>query len=84
MALVRHCLRTLWMEMLLNTITDHPLLVADKLFSQADQSDIKVGPAVEEEEEPQKEEDKGISELSLMLDQAHQQTLLVEVLHWML
>ena len=41
-------------------------------------------PAVEEEEEPQKKGDKGISELSLMLDQAHQQTVLVEVLHWML
>ena len=32
MALVRHCLRTLWMEMLLNTIRDHPLSVVDKLF----------------------------------------------------
>ena len=62
MALVRHCLRTLWMEMLLNTITNHPLSVADKLLfnSQPDKSNIKVAPAVEEEEEPQKKEDKGI------------------------
>ena len=61
MALVRHCLRNLWMEMLLNTITDRPFSVADKLlFSQPDKSDIKMEPAVEEEEEPQKKEDKGI------------------------
>ena len=44
MALVRHCLRTLWMEMLLNTITDHPLSVADKLFSPALQERRQGGP----------------------------------------
>ena len=53
----------------------HRLSVADKLlFSKPDKSDIKVGPAVEVEEEPQKKEDKGIWELSLMLDQPHQQS----------
>ena len=53
----------------------HRLSVADKLlFSKPDKSDIKVGPAVREEEEPQKKEDKGIWELSLMLDQPHQQS----------
>ena len=38
-----------------------------------------MGPAVQEEEEPQKKEDKGIWELSLMLDQPHQQTVLLGI-----